>query len=580
MKCAKELQALTLAVILGLIFYAGGGLAALPETVPEEEPAEVVEEAPPAVVEEEVPPEETLGPGEAMPTVEITPAGLVSFDFRAAEIRDVLRLFARQVNINIVATPSVTGTVTMKLDNVKWRKALEVILQVNKLKLTEDKENNIIKVMTEAEVATEPMTTRIYPLSYLQAADYDVETIEYDADGKKVKTTKTLDGAAKLLMKLLAENETMQPDPFGNKLIVRATPASQELLDSVIKELDKATRQVLIEVKFIEASTDAGKELGIKWDFLREYRVATGLPWSYSKSTARTSGREDTSMSDETLAERGLESSAAERASSRSDGTTADSHSTESVSSLEREVTRDIGARSAVESSYTMAREILRTATLAPDEMELTLSALLQDTDVKLVSNPRISTVDNKQATIRAVKEWPIPKYTFNAETGTWEVQGFEFKDIGITLRVTPHINEGNFITLDVDPEVSNQVGTLIFGGGAGGTAEIPIIDSRSAATRVMVKSGETLVIGGLVKTEETLKKSGIPLLKDLPLIGSVLFGHTSKSVRNLDLMIFITPTIVEGPGASVLAPPPEYLEKTSPEVKSEEAAPLSRVVE
>jgi len=124
---------------------------------------------------------------------------------------------------------------------------------------------------------------------------------------------------------------------------------------------------------------------------------------------------------------------------------------------------------------------------------------------------------------------------------------------------------------MDVDPEVSNQAGTLVFGGGAGGTAEIPIIDSRTAATRVVVKSGETLVIGGLVKTDEILKKSGIPLLKDLPLIGGVLFGHTSKSVRNLDLMIFITPTIVEGPGASVLAPPPEYLKKTSPEVKSGE---------
>ncbi len=560
MKCAKEFQAVTLAVMLGLVFHAGGSFAAVTETVPEGGTAEVVEEAPPAVVEE-APTEETLGTGEAMPTVEITPTGLVSFDFRDAAIQDVLRLFARQVNINIVTTPSVTGMVTMKLDNVKWRKALELILQVNKLKLTEDKENNIIKVMTEAEVATEPMTTKIYPLSYLQAADYDVETIEYDKDGKKVKTTKSLDGAAKLLTKLLTENETMEPDPFGNKLIVRATPASHELLESVIKDLDKQVRQVLIEVKFIEASTGAEKNLGIKWDFLREYGVsATDLARGYTNTVGKNYGAASGSSEEGTSEDHGFDS----RTESSLTGLTTDAFSSRDLTGTRTESTGWDRARD--EASNT-----IKTANLSADNVRLVLSALLEDSDAKLVSNPRISTVDNKQATIRAVKEWPIPKYTFNADTGTWEVQGFEFKDIGISLRVTPHINEGNYITLDVDPEVSNQAGTLVFGGGAGGTAEIPIIDSRTAATRVVVKSGETLVIGGLVKTDEILKKSGIPLLKDLPLIGGVLFGHTSKSVRNLDLMIFITPTIVEGPGASVLAPPPEYLKKTSPEVKSGE---------
>jgi type IV pilus assembly protein PilQ len=563
MRCAKELQAVMLAVIFGLIFYAGGGFAALPETAPGEEPAEVEEEVPPAVVEEEAPPEETLGPGEAMPTVEITPAGMVSFDFRDAAIQDVLRLFARQVNVNIVTTPSVTGMVTMKLDNVNWRKALELILQVNKLKMVEDKENNIIKVMTEAEVATEPMTTKIYSLNYLQAADYDVETIDYDKDGKKVKTTKTLDGAAKLLTKLLAENETMQPDPFGNKLIVRATPASHELLDTVIKDLDRQVRQVLIEVKFIEASTDAGKNLGIKWDFLREYGVsATDLARGFTKTVGKSYGSRSSLLAGEEATDQASDS----RTDSSEDGLTTDSF-------LSRDVTGTRTQSAGWDRARDEMSDTIKTATLSAENVTLVLSALLEDTNAKLVSNPRISTVDNKQATIRAVQEWPIPKYTYSADTGTWEIQGFEFKDIGISLRVTPHINEGNFITLDVDPEVSNQAGTLVFGGGAGGTAEIPIIDSRTAATRVVVKSGETLVIGGLVKTEETLRKSGLPLLKDIPLVGSVLFGHTSKILKNLDLMIFITPTVVEGPGASVLAPPPEYTEGTSAEVKTEEAA-------
>jgi type IV pilus assembly protein PilQ len=103
----------------------------------------------------------------------------------------------------------------------------------------------------------------------------------------------------------------------------------------------------------------------------------------------------------------------------------------------------------------------------------------------------------------------------------------------------------------------------VIFGGGAGGTAEIPIIDVRNASTRVIVKSGETLIIGGMVRTDEIVAKSGIPLLKDIPVLGNV-FKHTSKSMESLDLMVFITPTIVEGPGAAVLAPPSEEDEGTA----------------
>ena len=240
------------ATALALIFGAAWRLSA--ETAPVAEPAV----SPVETTEETVGPKEEVGP-----TVAITPTGLISFDFREAPIRDVLRLFARQVQINVVATASVQGTITMKLDNVKWRKALDLILEVNKLKMTEDKENNVIKVMTETEVAAEPMTTKVYSLKYLQAADYVVESVEYES-GKKQKVTKKMSGAATMLKPLLAESETMQADPGGNKLIVHAIPAAHDRLLAAIDELDRRTMQVLIEVKFIEASTDAEKNLGIK----------------------------------------------------------------------------------------------------------------------------------------------------------------------------------------------------------------------------------------------------------------------------------------------------------------------------
>jgi type IV pilus assembly protein PilQ len=632
---AKRYAVRCAATVLGLMVCLGVGYA---ETEPA--PAEPVVSPTEAKT-----PEEAIGPEEeAGPTVAITPTGLVTFDFREAPIRDVLRLFARQVNINIVATPSVQGMVNMKLDNVKWRKALETILQVNKLKLTEDKENNIIKVMTEAEVAAEPMTTKVYSLKYLQAADYDAETLDYDKDGKKLKTTKKVAGASTMLKKLLAENEIMEADPGGNKLIVHAIPASHDKLQAAIDELDKQTMQVLIEVKFIEATAEAGRNLGIKWDFLKEYGVQMGnIGQTYEKAIGKTfdtssSGSdvgklaEKVSSSGQTssnwarsLSDTGSSTTSSETGSSGSSGTTgatslgttgktrlydadtSEGHKWENstdttttgtsnttttgtsgttgadawkvtgaagssltrdyasgaLSSFSRDVTRDVSNSLTWARGRKEATNTLRTADLSADSVKLVLSALFEDTDTKLISNPRISTVNNKQAVIRAVKEWPIPKWTYNSQTGGWEVQGFDYKDIGITLKVTPHINQDNFITLDVDPEVSNQVGVTTFGGGAGGTAEIPIVDSRNATTRVVVKSGETLVIGGLIRTDETVIKSGVPLLKDIPVLG-YLFKHSSKELIKSDLMVFITPTIVEGPGAAVLAPPAEFSEKAA----------------
>ncbi len=544
-------------MFVGLMVYAGTGLGAVMEdTVAEATtptPAEPVAEE--TVVEEEV-----LGPDEEMgPTVAITPTGLISFDFREAPIRDVLRLFARQVKVNIVATPNVQGTVSMKLENVKWRSALDLILDVNKLKMTEDKENNIIKVMTADEVQAEPLETQIYPLSYIQAEE-----------------------ALEIVKPLLDENEKIQSDKTGNKLIVHAKPATHETLNTVITDLDAQTKQVLIEVKFIEASTEAGKELGIKWDMLKEYGVEAFGPGSDPTRTrmgrdyTRTRTYSDgvaSGMSDTSSLSESLSSTSNRQISNLSTNLAGTSSSgLNSFSGLTRDISHAANLTTTRNQLWDTGRTVVKWATLSPDNARLALSALMEDSDVKLVSNPRISTVDNKLAEIKAVRQFPIPKWTFNSDTGTWEVQGFDYKDIGVTLNVTPHINQDSFITLDVLPEVSNQTGTVIFGGGAGGTAEIPIIDARNAQTRVIVKSGETLVIGGLVKTDDITVQSGVPLLKDIPVLGNI-FKHSSKSTVSMDLLVFITPTVVEGPAESILAPPSEYLEKPAEEAEEEAAA-------
>jgi len=491
MSKAKHLHLITLAAIVGLVFFAVPGFAV-----------------------EEVGGEET--------------EELDSFTYPDTPIQEVLQDISQRGNVNIVATPGVTGNVKISLKNVKWRWALELIVEANNLRMIEDEEKNVIKVITQEEAAAQPLTTRVYNLVYLQAADYEVIVEE---------KPKPMPGVATMLTPLLGENETIQADAVGNKLIVNAIPATHYAIKGAIAQLDTKLRQVEIEVRFIETSVEAAKNLGIKWGFLKEYGV--GLS---------NLGRESmTAVEEATSAVTGIADTAT---SAEKDSWVTSAMSpggTEKLRVLSRDFGREIVGSSISESARNEVESTIKTATLKASSINLVLSALFEDKDTKLVSHPKIATIDHKLATIKVVRQWPIPNWAFNSETGTFEVQGVEFKDIGVTLKVTPHINENDYITLDVDPELSAQIDTVIFGGGASGSAKIPIIDTRSAASRVRVKSGETLVIGGMVKTEQVSTVSGLPLLKDIPILG-YLFKHTSKTTVSRELMVFITPTIAEEP--------------------------------
>ena len=451
-------------------------------------------------------------------------------------IENVLQELADWSGVNIVASSGVTGSVKIKLKDVTWRWALELIVEANNLCMIEDEEKNVIKILTQDEAAAQPLATRVYDLVYLQAADYKA-VIGKDEKGKPIE--KDMSGAGTMLKPLLDEEkkEMIEADPVGNKLIVTAMPKTHYAVKSAIGRLDTKLEQVEIEVRFVETSVEAAKNLGIKWDFLKEYGVGLSnltREWSNAReeATGSATGWSDASTAGNTdsLVVTALAGSPTEKL---------------------RVLTQDFGRQGASETSWQSARNevetTVKTATLAASNINLVLSALFEDKDTKLVSHPNVKTLDHKLALIKVVRQYPIPAWAFNSETGTFEVQGVEFKDIGVTLKVTPHINEDNLITLEVDPELSAQIDEVVFGGGGGASAKIPIVDTRSATSQVRVKSGETLVIGGLVTTQEVANVGGVPLLKDIPVLG-YLFKHTSKTKANRELLVFITPTIVEGP--------------------------------
>src|SRR5690606_10887914 len=145
---------------------------------------------------------------------------------------------------------------------------------------------------------------------------------------------------------------------------------------------------------------------------------------------------------------------------------------------------------------------------------------------------------NNAQASINIGEEFPIPSYTYNAERGTFEVSGFEYRPIGIILRVTPQVNAQGFIKLTVEPEVSSRTGTTTFGGASG--AEIPIIASRKSTTQISLRDGYTMGIGGLIEHTTTNGQTKVPVLGSIPGVGR-LFRSDSKNSTKRNLLIFIT---------------------------------------
>jgi type IV pilus assembly protein PilQ len=267
-----------------------------------------------------------------------------------------------------------------------------------------------------------------------------------------------------------------------NALIISERASKIVKINPVLKSLDKVTEQVMIETKFISVDTDTADNFGIQWE------TAQGTLFDNNNtSTYAGSGRDLKTYSD----------------------------------SL----------------NYT-------TSVLSNLQLKATLNILQKSGSGKVVSNPTVVTLNNTESFINVGEEYPIPSYTYNSERGSFEVSGFEYKPIGIILKVTPQINNDNFIKLLVEPEVSERKGDVNFSG-----ASIPIIGTSRTKTQVSLKDGHTLAIGGLIKDTLTKSKQKVPVLGSIPGVGR-LFRSDQDSSSRQNLMIFITAKIVSADSA------------------------------
>ena len=432
--------------------------------------------------------------GTSAPVKELagTSPGNVTLDFKDADITNVLRILSYKSGVNIVAGKDVSGPITIRLTDVPWQKALDVILRT--YGYTYEREGNIIRVTTTENLEKEELVTEVFSLNYAQAANVPLAIEE-----------------------MLSERGSVKFDERANLIIVTDIPTNIYKIKQVIERIDMRTQQVNIEAKIIETTLDKDDKLGINWT---AQVTASGAkrPMTFPFSSKSPAGG--------TWFPAGVTSASA--------GSAAGVFPPDPGSAFPL----------ALPSNFTFG-------TLDFSSFQAVLQMLKSRADTKIISNPRVTTLDNKEAKIVVATTFSIPTYERDDSTGKIEVTGYDEKELGITLSVTPQINPEGYIVVTIEPEVSAFITWDTFTSGSG-SIQAPRFSTRKASTQVMVKDGETIVIGGLIKEQITDRIYKIPILGDIPIL-SLLFKKKEKEVDTTDLLFFITVNIVEADSAETV---------------------------
>ncbi len=491
-------------VTLLLVGLNAGLLVGLAQTKPaSDEKVQKLYNQPVASAPSAATPGEALTPAPAEPVGEILP--LVTFD--DAPLVEVIKTLARQANLNVIFDPKVTApgpegkalypTVSIRLENVTAQNVLEAVLNNNNLRLDKDPKTRISRVTVKDPAAAEPLVTKIYQLKFTSPSNL-----------VSIITPSFSSGRSKAV-----------PDARTSQLIVQATEKELLEIDPLIDKLDTATRQVLIEARILETERTPESTKGLNWE-----KTFGGQNFSFGNGT--TTGTTTT------------ESPGTPTTTTLPGGRTITTTPANSSSSVLDTLLGNGGL------SVDTARGFSpKTAFLNADGVKGVLSFFNKDNQTEVIATPRAVTADNTQTTLSVTRALPIFKVTAGG-TQTGPTVDITYTNVGIILNVTPRISHNNSIGLRVIPEVSNVEDTkdLQTIAGLQNTANIYAI--RKIDTQVLIPSGNTLVMGGLISDNLTKTLTKVPVLGDLPGIGYAFRSNAKKRDRR-DLLIFITPTIV-----------------------------------
>jgi type IV pilus assembly protein PilQ len=423
---------------------------------------------------------------------------LISLDFKDGDLQDIFRLFADISGMNVVVNPGVSGKVTLKLVEIPWDQALDLILKTNGLGKTID--GNVIRIARLSDLQKEENDLRKLKEEQALAGDLTVwrKSLSY---AKAEQMSPTVQKVA------LSARGTITLDPRTNTMIITDLPANIEKAKELVADLDRATPQVEIEARIVVTTRNFTRDLGIQWGFLNQqtpqYGNTTNLAFPHSII-----------LNGQGVPGGGLPANQAGIASGAGIGTAGRGYAVNLPAT---------GFNSAIGVSLGNI--------LGNFNLDAALTALGRQGRGRLLSTPKVTTQNNQRAEIKQGVQIPIQTVANNTVT-------VQFKDAVLTLQVTPQITEANTVILDID--VQNN--TADFANLVNG---IPPINTQSAKTNVLVRDGATTVIGGIYQSNEQTSQQSTPFLSKLPVLG-YLFRNRFVTSSNNELLLFITPRIVK----------------------------------
>lgn len=433
----------------------------------------------------------------------------LSLNFQNIEVRSLLQVIADFTNFNVVTSDTVTGSLTLRLKDVPWDQALQIIMDAKGLGMR--KSGTVLWIAPKDEIdertrkdfeaaqaieKLEPLRTQAYQLNYAKAVEM-VSQLTNSGQGSSGGSNST---------RFLSERGSAIAEPRTNQLFVTDTPAKLEEVQKLLASLDVAVRQVLIEARIVEARDTFGRSLGVRLG-ATDLRANRGGDGGYGIGGGNRVG---------------FGTNYGNSVSSSGAGGTTDPMG--SFVNLPAQL-------SGVEGVGSFALSIFNSA--ANRFLTLELSAMEADGKGKIVSSPRVITADQTKALIEQGTEYP---YSVTAPNGATTIA---FKKAVLKLEVTPQITPEGSIILDLDINKDSRGET---------TTQGVAIDTKHIKTQILIENGGTVVIGGIFEMEETNQENKIPFLGDVPVLGN-LFKNNTKESSKREMLVFITPKVITDRG-------------------------------
>lgn len=473
---------------------------------------------------------------------------LINVTVQDESLENVVNMFTRISGANIIATSTnLVGTVTVNLTDVEWKPALISILDMHGLTLIEKEVgSNVYSIVPKQKDLGDPLLSKSFVLHFSSVGD-----------------------VAPVVRLMLPEGASISEFPSRNIIVIRTTAKNLRDIEELVHNIDIATKQICVEAKFMELNDSAVKQLGIKWNSLEEFGVNLGAgPFSTSKVIEHKTGLDQkTSQADQRQVSDNVSQLydvygdryqvQSVEIVERPDQSFKEISKTEPSRDIKDDITQahDISADSV--DSFTKTIVEKQAAILEMNTLKLVLSALKTTDGVSIISNPKMIVVSGatnaffsvgtrepiiKTQTTRGTVDSPGDKETAALDTSIntdYIRQGY--LETGIMLKVIPVVKTENLIEAQIMPSIRRKVGTKEVAGNSW-----PVISVKEIRTKFTLLSGQTVAIGGLTDTTDEKIVSKIPILGDIPLIGTYLFSHTKDSKSQVETILFVTLALAE----------------------------------